>query len=204
MALIRWIADVLFGIENPFGRTPITTPRTAGQRPLFHGHQNGSEPSTHTDLDDRGPVYPFGHGLTDTTFEYRVLTVDRAEVAADGSVDVSVEEANTGVRFGEEASSSTRRSRADGISRPVRELVGFDRVSLDVGGVARVTFTLRADILAYGDVDMNMVMTPGDVEFRAGPSSTALPLSTVLTFTGEPATLGARTAHLTPSTVVSF
>ena len=67
------IADVLFGIENPSGRVPITIPRTAGQCPIFHGHKNGGEPSTYTDLDDSGPAYPFGHGLSYTTFEYRSI-----------------------------------------------------------------------------------------------------------------------------------
>jgi beta-glucosidase len=197
------IADVLFGIENPSGRTPITTPRTAGQCPLFHGYKNGSEPGTYTDIDDSGPAYPFGHGLsyTYTSFEYRSLMVDRAELSAADSVDVSVEVANTGDRFGEEVvqlyASITRR----GVTRPVRELVGFSRVALDAGGVATVTFTLRPEILAYYDVDMNLVMAPGDLQLMAGPSSAKLPLSATLTVTGEPLSLVARAVHLTMSTI---
>jgi len=195
------IADVLFGIESPSGRTPITTPRTAGQCPLFHGYKNGSEPGTYTDLVDSGPAYPFGHGLTYTTFEYRSLTVDTAEVGADGSIEVSVELANTGDRFGEEVvqlyASITRR----GVTRPVRELVGFSRVALDAGGVATVTFTLRPEILAYYDVDMNLVMTPGDLHLMAGPSSAVLPLTTTVTIAGETLRLPVRTTHLTPSRV---
>lgn len=195
------IADVLFGIENPSGRTPITTPRTAGQCPLFHGYKNGSEPGTYTDIEDSGAAYPFGHGLSYTTFDYRSLTVDRAEVAPGGTVDVSVTVANTGDRFGEEVvqlyASITRRE----VTRPVRELVGFARVALDVGAVGTVTFTLRPEILAYYDVDMNLVMTPGEVQLMAGPSSATLPLSATLEVIGEPTELASRTVHLTASTI---
>lgn len=195
------VADVLFGIENPSGRTPITTPRTAGQCPLFHGFKNGSEPGTYTDIEDSGPAYPFGHGLSYTTFDYRSLTVDRSEVAPGGAVDVSVEVANTGDRFGEEVvqlyASIVRRE----VTRPVRELVGFARVALDVGAVGTVTFTLRPEILAYYDVDMNLVMTPGEVRLMAGPSSATLPLSATLAVIGEPTELASRTVHLTASTI---
>ena len=125
------IADVLFGLENPSGRVPITIPRTAGQCPIFHGYKHGSEPSTYTDLDDSGPAYAFGHGLSYTTFEYRSLTVDSAEVDADGTVEVRVEVANTGDRSGEEVVQLYARIRRRGVTRPVRELVGFDRVALE-------------------------------------------------------------------------
>ena len=95
------IADVLFGIENPSGRVPITIPRTAGQCPIFHGYKNGSEPSTYTDLDDSGPAYAFGHGLSYTTFEYRSIDVDASEVDA-GARSGPGRIANTGDRSGEE------------------------------------------------------------------------------------------------------
>jgi beta-glucosidase-like glycosyl hydrolase len=195
------IADVLFGIANPSGRTPITTPRTAGQCPLFHGHKNGSEPGTYTDIEDSGPAYPFGHGLSYTTFEYRSLTVDAAEVAANGAVAVDVQLANTGGRFGEEVvqlyAAITRR----GVTRPIRELVGFARVALEPGAAATVTFALRPEILAYYDVDMNLVMTPGEIELMAGPSSAELPLATTVTVTGDAVSLGSRRVHLTTSSV---
>jgi len=148
------IADVLFGLENPSGRIPITIPRTAGQCPIFHGYRHGSEPSTYTDLDDSGPAYPFGHGLSYTTFEYRSLGIDAAEVDAEGSVHVRVEVANTGARTGEEVVQLYARVSRHGVTRPVRELVGFDRVSLGAGETATVTFTLQPAILAYYDVDM--------------------------------------------------
>lgn len=195
------IADILFGVENPSGRVPITIPRTAGQCPNFHGHKRGGEPSTYTDLEDSGPAYAFGHGLSYTTFEYRSITVDSTEVTADGTVAVTVEVANTGDRAGEEVvqlyASISRRQ----VTRPMRELVGFERASLDPGGVATVTFAFQPKILAYCDVDMNLVVTPGEVRLMAGLSSAELPLATTFTITGEPVSLPARTVHLTPSTV---
>jgi len=196
------IADVLFGLENPSGRIPITIPRTAGQCPIFHGYRHGSEPSTYTDLDDSGPAYPFGHGLSYTTFEYRSLGIDAAEVDAEGSVHVRVEVANTGARTGEEVVQLYARVSRHGVTRPVRELVGFDRVSLGAGETATVTFTLQPAILAYYDVDMNLVVTPGKVQLMAGPSSAVLPLTNSLTITGEPITLASRTVHLTRSSIV--
>jgi len=196
------IADVLFGLENPSGRIPITIPRTAGQCPIFHGHKHGGQPSTYTDLEDSGPAYPFGHGLSYTTFEYRCMTVDRAEVAAEGSVQVEVEVANTGDRSGEEVVQLYASIRRRGVTRPVRELVGFDRVALEAGAVATVTFTLQPAILAYYDVDMKLVVTPGAVRLMAGPSSARLPLTTTFAITGEPITLTSRTVHLTRSSIV--
>ena len=196
------IADVLFGLENPSGRIPITIPRTAGQCPIFHGYRQGSEPSTYTDLEDSGPAYPFGHGLSYTTFEYRSITVDRAEVDAEGSVQVRVEVANTGARTGEEVVQLYARLFRRGVTRPVRELVGFDRVSLRVGEAATVTFALQPAILAYYDVGMDLVVTPGEVQLMAGPSSAVLPLTDVFTIVGDPVMLASRTIHLTRSSVV--
>jgi beta-glucosidase-like glycosyl hydrolase len=196
------IADVLFGVENPSGRLPITIPRTAGQCPIYHGHRHGSEPSTYTDLEDSGPAYPFGHGLSYTTFDYRSITLDRAEVEADGSVQVRVEVVNSGDRSGEEIVQLYAQLRRRGVTRPVRELVGFDRVALNAGQGATVAFELRPALLAYYDVDMNLVVTPGDVELMAGPSSARLPLSATFAITGEPVTLASRTTHLTRSSIV--
>ncbi len=113
-----------------------------------------------------------------------------------------VEVANTGDRAGEEVVQLYASIRRRGVTRPVRELVGFDRVSLAAGDVATVTFTLRPAILAYYDVDMNLVVTPGAVQLMAGPSSATLPLTTTFTITGEPTMQTSRTVHLTPSSIV--
>ena len=195
------IADILFGIENPSGRIPITIPRTAGQCPIYHGYRHGSEPSTYTDLDDSGPAYPFGHGLSYTTFEYQSLTVDTPEVGAGGTIQVRVEVANSGDRAGEEVVQVYAQLQRRGVTRPVRELVGFDRVALDAGATATVTFSLQPALLAYYDVDMELVVTPGEVQLMAGPSSARLPLTTTFTITGDLVTLASRTVHLTTSSI---
>ena len=196
------IADVLFGLENPSGRVPVTIPRTAGQSPIYHGFKNGSDPSTYTDLDDSGPAYAFGHGLSYTTFEYTSIAIDAAEVEATGSVGVHVTVVNTGDRSGEEVVQLYASIRRRGVTRPVQELVGFHRVSLEPGEQATVTFTLEPGILAYYDVGMNLVVTPGDVHLLAGPSSASLPLTATFTIIGDPAPLESRTVHLTSSSVV--
>jgi beta-glucosidase len=193
------VADVLFGVENPSGRVPITIPRTAGQCPIFHGHKHGGEPSTYTDLEDSGPAYHFGHGLSYTTFEYRSIAVDKSEVDGAGAVKVQVEVANVGDRAGEEVVQLYASIRRRGVTRPVRELVGFDRVALAPGAAATVAFTLRPAILAYYDVGMNLVLTPGEVALMAGPSSASLSLTTVFQIVGEPRTFESRKVHLTQS-----
>lgn len=195
------VADILFGLENPSGRVPITIPRTAGQVPLFYAHKQGAEPDTYTDLEDSGPAYAFGHGLSYTTFEYRSISVAASEVNPSGSVEVRVELANTGDRSGEEVVQLYAGIRGRGVTRPVRELIGFDRVSLEPGHSAVVTFTVQPEILAYYDVGMNLVVTPGAVQLAAGPSSANLPLRASFTIVGEPMTLAARRVHFTASTV---
>ena len=119
------IADVLFGIENPSGKLPVTFPRTAGQCPIFYSHKQGGEPATYTDLADNGPLYPFGHGLSYTTFQYRTIEAGSTEMSTTGTVSVTVEVANSGSRAGEEVVQLYARLSAPRVSRPVRELVGF-------------------------------------------------------------------------------
>ena len=194
------IADILFGIENPSGRVPITIPRTAGQCPIYYGHKHGGEPSTYTDLADSGPAYAFGHGLSYTKFEYRSLKLDAFDVDPKGAVHVRVEVANAGDRAGEEVVQLYASIRRRHVTRPVRELVGFHRISLKPGASATVTFELKPEILAYYDLDMNLVVTPGEVQLEAGPSSVNLPLSARFQITGAPLTLSSRTVYSTQST----
>jgi beta-glucosidase len=112
---------------------------------------------------------------------------------------VTVEVANVGDRSGEEVVQLYATIRRRQVTRPVRELVGFERVSLEPGEVATVTFALQPAILAHYDVDMNLVVTPGAVDLMAGPSSAVLPLTTTFTITGEPLVQAIRTVHLTRS-----
>ncbi len=109
--------------------------------------------------------------------------------------------ANSGDRAGEEVVQLYAQLQRRGVTRPVRELVGFDRVSLNPGDTGIVTFSLQPALLAYYDVDMDLVMTPGEIQLMAGPSSARLPLRATFTITGGPVTLASRTVHLTPSSI---
>jgi beta-glucosidase len=195
------VADVLFGEQNPSGRLPITFPRTAGQCPLYHGIKQGGSVTRYTDLPDLGPAYPFGHGLSYTTFEYRSINLSSSEVPADGVVSVTIEVENTGDREGHEVVQLYTRVSHRRVTRPERELVGFARVPLAPGETAQVTFELDVRILAYYDLDMRLVMTPGPVELMAGRSALDLPLSAPLTVTGAPIALERRTTFLTDAKV---
>jgi beta-glucosidase len=197
------IADVLFGIVNPSGKLPVTFPRTAGQCPIFHGHKQGGEVVSYTDTPGVGELYPFGHGLAYTTFEYRALDVPSTEVPTDGCLPVTVELANTGDRAGDEVVQLYAKVWGRGVTRPVRELVGFARVALEPGETKQVTFDLDLAILAYHDLDLRLVMTPGPVELMAGGSSADLPVAASLTLTGDTVVHERRTVFLTNHTITS-
>jgi beta-glucosidase len=195
------VAAVLFGVESPSGRLPVTFPRSAGQCPLYHGSKQGGAVSVYTDLDAQGPLYPFGHGLSYTTIEYRSLTAVASEVATSGRVPVTVEVANTGDRAAEEVVQLYARVSGRRVTRPEQELVGFTRVPVAAGETRRVTFDLDVRILAYHDVDMQLVMTPGAIELLTGPSAGDLPLSTTIELVGEASVFERRTVFLTECTV---
>jgi beta-glucosidase len=197
------IADVLFGVVNPSGKLPVTFPRTAGQCPIFHGHKQGGAVISYTDTPGVGELYPFGHGLSYTTFEYRALDVPCTEVPADGRIPVTVEVANTGDRAGDEVVQLYAKVWGRRVTRPVRELVGFARVALGAGETKRVTFDLDLAILAYHDLDMRLVTTPGPIELMAGGSSADLPVSASLSITGDTVVHERRVVFLTHHTIAS-
>jgi beta-glucosidase len=197
------IADVLFGVANPSGRLPVTFPRAAGQCPIFHGHKQGGEVISYTDSPGEGELYPFGHGLSYTTFEYRSLDVPSTEPPTDGRVPVTIDVANTGDRAGEEVVQLYAKVWGRKVTRPVRELVGFARVALEPGEAKRVTFDLDLAILAYHDVGMRLVVTPGPVELMAGGSSADLPVAASLTLTGGTVEHQRRTVFLTDHAISS-
>lgn len=191
------IADVLFGAVCPSGKLPVTFPRSGGQCPIFHGHKQGGEVISYTDLPGPDALYPFGHGLSYTTFEYLSLTTPTDNLPTTGTVPVTVEVENTGTRAGEEVVQLYAKLWGRKVTRPVRELVGFARVALEPGETRRVTFDLDLAILAYHDLDMRLVVTPGPVELMAGGSSAELPVSVTLACTGDTVVHERRTVFLT-------
>jgi beta-xylosidase len=165
----RAVADVLFGDCNPGGKLPITIPRSAGHLPAFYNHK----PSARRGylFDEVSPLYPFGYGLSYTTFELRNLRLKKKRIGRDESTQALVEVANTGDRAGTEAVQMYVRDCVSSVTRPVKELKGFRKVSLDPGEAKTVALDVTPDLLAFYDVDMNYVVEPGEFEILVGNSS---------------------------------
>jgi beta-glucosidase len=163
------VADLLFGRVSPSGKLTITFPRSVGQLPCYYNRK----PSMHRDyvLADNGPLYPFGHGLSYTTFEYRSFTVAPAEIAPDGRAVASVEVTNTGDRAGDEIVQLYVTDRISIPTRPVMELKDFARVRLEPGETRTVRFELTPEKLEAIGLDMKRRVEPGEFTIRAGGSS---------------------------------
>ena len=139
------VANLLFGDVSPGGKLPFTWPRTVGQVPIGYAHTRSHEPENQARRywdEASTPLFPFGYGLSYARFEYANLTVDQDEIGPDGSVTVSVEITNTGARAADEVAQLYLHQRHGTASRPVRELKGFQRISLDAGESRTVQFTL--------------------------------------------------------------
>lgn len=173
----RAVAEVIFGLVNPSGKLPVTFPESNDQLPPFdkkarsveYGYYHGYR------LFDRmgmRPAFPFGFGLSYTTYEYRDLRLGAAEIPTDGELIVEAEVANTGRRAGEEVVQLYVGYPASAVDRPVKELKGFSRVRLEPGESRRVSFTLRAPALAYYDGALGRwVVERTEYEACVGPSS---------------------------------
>jgi beta-glucosidase len=172
------VADVVFGKVNPGGKLPVTFPRTAGQAPIYYNHKSTGRPP---DLKDKytskyldvpwTPLYPFGHGLSYTTFALRDLQLSATQIGPSGTVTVSVEVANTGTRAGDEVVQLYVQDPVASVTRPVQELRGFTRIPLAPGARQRVTFVLGPDDLGFLDGSMKRVVEPGTFRVRVSNSS---------------------------------
>ncbi|HJQ35093.1 MAG TPA: beta-glucosidase BglX [Pyrinomonadaceae bacterium] len=171
------VADVLFGDVNPGGHLPVTFPRAVGQEPLYYNHKNTGRPPTEQKYTSKyldvpvTPLYPFGHGLSYTQFRLSDLRLSATSINTDGKLDVSVEVENTGRRAGDEVVQLYIRDVASTVTRPVRELKGFERVTLKPGEKRRVTFTLTPEHLGFYDRRMRFGVEPGAFKVFVGDSS---------------------------------
>ena len=150
------IADVLFGDYNPSGKLPASFPRLVGQEPLYYGHKNTGRPGPDTSVTwshftdvSNDPLYPFGFGLSYTTFTYSDPKLSATEMGRDGQLRVSVTVTNSGRRAGAEIVQLYVRDLVGSVTRPVKELKGFERVELQPGQAREVTFTIRPADLAF-------------------------------------------------------
>jgi beta-glucosidase len=172
------IADVLFGDVNPGGKLPVTFPRTVGQEPLYYNHKNTGRPpdaknkysSKYLDV-SWTPLFPFGYGLSYTQFQLSNLRLSQRSIRPDGRLTVSVEVTNTGKRTGDEVVQLYIRDVAASVTRPVRELKGFQRVTLRPGEKRMVEFTLTPALLGFYNREMRFVVEPGEFKVMVGSSS---------------------------------
>jgi beta-glucosidase len=162
---------------NPGGKLPVTFPRHAGQAPIYYNYKATGRPPTDQKYTSKyldvpwTPLYPFGHGLSYTTFRLSGLQLSSQRVAPDGRLTVGVEVENTGSRAGDEVVQLYVRDVAASVTRPVRELKGFERLTLRPGEKRRVQFTLAPEHLGFLDQNMRFVVEPGQFKVFAGNSS---------------------------------
>jgi beta-glucosidase len=196
------VADVLFGRENPAGRLPVTMPRTTGQVPLYYDHKpSGAVSMFRTDYSDCPvtPLYPFGHGLSYTSFEYGDLQLSASEPAPTDTLRISFRVRNSGTRPGEEVAQLYVRDRVGSVTRPVKELKGFKRIALEPGRSRRITFELSLAQLAFYDGEMRLVAEPGEVAVMVGASSDDIRLERSIRIRGETAVV--ERSRIVPTTV---
>jgi beta-glucosidase len=166
------MADVLFGAVNPGGKLPLTIPRSVGQLPMFYN----AKPSARRGylFDTTTPLYPFGFGLSYTTFEIGAPKLSSDHISVDGSVTVSVPVRNTGSRDGDETVQLYVHQLVGSVTRPIKELKAFERVSVAAGATKTVTFTLTPESFRMWNIEMHRVVEPGAFELMVGPSSVDL------------------------------
>jgi beta-glucosidase len=190
------VADLLFGVESPSGKLPVTFPRAVGQVPIYYSQKRGGKPPTPETtvlLDDipvrapqtsigntsyhldagYEPLFPFGHGLSYATFEYSNLQLDRPALRIGEALTVSVDITNTSRVAAYEVAQLYVRDLVGNVTRPVRELKGFQRVRLAPGQTLTITFRLHSDDLAFFGRDNTGIVEPGEFHLWVGGSSQA-------------------------------
>lgn len=174
----RAVAEVLFGDHNPGGRLPITIPRSVGHLPAFYNYK----PSARRGYlwDEVSPLFAFGFGLGYTTFALRNLRLAKKRIRRNGATRVLLEVTNTGRRHGTEVVQMYIRDRISSVTRPVKELKGFQKVSLDAGETQTVRLDITPEALAFYDVNLNYLVEPGEFDILVGTSSRDQDLQSVL------------------------
>ena len=173
------ICDVVFGDVAPSGKLTVTMPRNVGQIPIYYNHLNTGRPnpqwftkftSNYLDVPNE-PLFPFGYGLSYTTFEYSPFTLSSNSMTTSGDITATVTVTNTGRCEGTEVVQLYIRDMVGSIARPVQELKGFERISLKPGESRTVSFKINADLLKFYNKDLSYVCEPGDFEVMVGPNS---------------------------------
>lgn len=165
------IADVLFGRYNPAGRLPLTFPKTTGQLPLYYNHKPTGRVYDYVDMRGEQPLFPFGFGLSYTKFRYSNLKIKPGKIAPNGKVKVFIRVENIGKCKGDEVVQLYLRDVVSSVSRPVKELKRFKRITLSAGKKKTVEFALTERDLSFLDRHLEPVVEPGTFEVMVGGSS---------------------------------
>lgn len=171
-------ADMLFGHSNPGGKLTVSIPRSAGELPAYYNRHPSSDVNTYLES-KRSALYPFGHGLSYTSFELSAPRLSVQQIDRRQGFAVEVDVTNSGERVGDEVVQIYIRDDVSSVPRPVLELKAFRRITLKPGEKRTVRFDLTPDDLAFWDVDMNWVVEPGTFQILAGNSSVALKRATL-------------------------
>jgi beta-glucosidase len=180
------IADVLFGDVNPSGKLTMTFPQNVGQVPLYYAHKNTGRPlsgpwfqkfqSNYLDVSN-DPLYPFGFGLSYTTFSYSDVKVNKNEISDSEELTITCDVKNTGDRAGEETIQLYIRDLVGSVTRPVKELKGFQKILLQAGENKQVSFKISASDLSFYRQDMTWGAEPGDFQVFMGGNSRDLKMA---------------------------
>jgi beta-glucosidase len=174
------VADALFGVYNPSGKLTMTFPQSVGQIPIYYNHKSTGRPYAGVLLDKyksryldapNDPLYPFGYGLSYTTFTYSKPTVSQASIRPGQGLDVAVTVQNTGQYDGAEVAQLYLRDLVGSSTRPVKELKGFQKITLKKGESRQLTFHLSADDLKFYNDDLKFVAEPGEFQVMVGGNS---------------------------------
>jgi beta-glucosidase len=172
------VADVLFGDYNPGGKLPITVPRSVGHVPAYYNHKPAARRGYI--FDDATPLFAFGYGMSYTTFEISEPKLQKASIKKDESVKVTVDVKNTGTRKGDEVVQLYIRDKVSSVTRPVKELKDFKRITLEPGETKTVELEITPEKLSFYDINMNFVVEPGEFDVMVGNSSRDQDLKKVL------------------------
>ncbi|MEA3391200.1 MAG: glycoside hydrolase family 3 C-terminal domain-containing protein, partial [Pseudomonadota bacterium] len=171
------VADVLFGDVNPGGKLPVTVPRSVGQLPMFYNAKPSARRGYLFDTTD--PLYPFGFGLSYTSFDLSAPKLAAASIGRGGQTTVLVVVRNSGQREGDEVVQLYIRDKVSSVTRPIKELKGFERVTLKPGESRTVSFAITPESLQMWNDEMHRVVEPGEFEIMTGNSSVALQSATL-------------------------
>jgi beta-glucosidase len=163
-------ADIIFGDVNPSGKLTITFPKSVGQIPMFYNYKPSAQAYEYLSQDNL-PLYHFGFGLSYTQFKFENLRLEKSKIKTSGTTKVKIDVTNIGSRAGDEIVQMYIRDKVSSVTRPVKELKGFKRISLKPKETKTVTLDIGKEQLAFHNVDYKFVVEPGEFEIMVGNSS---------------------------------